>query len=202
MRSALHHAPSQSITRSEVPFMATPAWLVALFAFLVLFFLVVMARYPVQPGVVEVCIGAVFGTPSGLLAAYGWRSRICRVALANRSRGDRQRPRMPLELNAGPDTLLWIAGLPIAIGALASHYALWRAMPSLDMPWARFADLLSLGLPEAGGLAFPCYSWAAMVMALGLVTYFVTTVSMLLWYRNVPDTLNADGPGISESPAR
>lgn len=171
-----------------MPLVATPAGLVGLFAIIILFYLIMMARFSISPGVIEVCIGAVFGVLSGLLTAHGWRGRIGRAAVRNRNRAVRP-ILLPLEgYDPGPDVILWLAGLPIAIGALASHYAVWRAMPSLSMPWARFAELLSFSQTDAGGLGFPLESLAAMVVVFGLITYLVMTISMLSWYRDLPNS--------------
>lgn len=186
MNSALHRIPNQSTSKQDVPFHATPACMMGIFAALLLIYLTLMIRFGVYPGLVEVSVGAAFGTLSGLLTAWGWRGRIDRAT--NRRRIGRTGP-LPLdEYEPGPDILLWVAGLPIAIGAAAARYGIWRAMPSLSMPWARFSELLCFNPTDAGGFAFPLKSAAAMIVAFGLVTYMVIMVSMRLWYRSLPDS--------------
>lgn len=178
---------TQSITKSEVPCTATSAGLLIIFTCLLVAGVTIMVRSQYYPGIIEACLGVFFGVPSGLLSAWWWRKRIIRVAIA-----DRNCPTPRQFGNLGERT--WdlqitelLAGLPIAIGVMAVHYALWRSLPGLSMPWARFAYVIRLHLPGASPYtALPGESMVAMVTSLGLATYLAMAVSMLLWYWSLP----------------
>lgn len=181
-----------SIKKQDVPYPATPQCLKGVLVALLILYLVIMTAYGLYPGLAELGIGAAFGVLSGYLTASGWRGRIERALARKRSCSGDQTLWSNLEnYEPGPDVLLWVAGVPIALGALAAHYALWRQFPTLIMPWARFAELPGFDAAGIGGLAFPFRSAAAMLLAFGVVTYLVTALRMLLWYRDLPHTSTA-----------
>jgi hypothetical protein len=176
----------RSITKADVPHFATSTGSLGLIAFASVSLIALLMKARICPGVLEASIGIVFGVPAGLLTAFGWRNRAIRGAIANQNRSGPKPLFQFVEPAWGSDIALSLLGLLVVAGAAAAFYALFREMPTLGMPWARFAYAIRFNSPSGMSLTLPGESLVATVVSFMFVTYLVAAIYMLLWYLGLP----------------